>query len=105
MTARTRRQQIEEMLAEEPNDPELRYMLGMEYVSAGDDEAAARVFEDLIAVVPKYPPGYHQLGRTLVRLNRIDAARGVLQRGIPVAAQLGDAHTAGEMQGLLESLE
>ena len=36
----SRRQKIEEMLAAEPNDPELHYMLAMEHASAGDDEGA-----------------------------------------------------------------
>ena len=42
------------MLAETPGDPELRYMLAMEYVSAGDDAAAAGCFEELLR---QYPNG------------------------------------------------
>ena len=34
MTANRRQEQIEAMLAEEPNDPELHYMLAMEHASA-----------------------------------------------------------------------
>jgi predicted Zn-dependent protease len=105
MTAKSRREQLEAMLADEPNDPELRYMLAMEYASAGDDEGAARRFEELLQVAPDYPPGYHQAGRTLVRLNRLAAARDVLQRGVVVAQQRGDFHAAGEMQGLLDTLD
>jgi len=33
---------IEAMLADTPSDPELRYMLAMECVSAGDDTGAVR---------------------------------------------------------------
>jgi cytochrome c-type biogenesis protein CcmH/NrfG len=100
-----RREQIEAMLVEEPNDPELRYMLAMDYVSAGDDAGAARCFQELIQVAPKYPPAYHQGGRTLQRLNRIAEARTMLLAGIPVAQQTGDHHAAGEMSELLASLE
>jgi tetratricopeptide (TPR) repeat protein len=105
MTAKTRRERLEEMLAEEPNDPELRYMLAMDHASAGDDEAAVRCFADLLARSPDYAPAYHQQGRALSRLNRIAEAREVLQRGIPVALRRGDAHAAGEMQGLLETFD
>lgn len=104
MNAKTRKQQIEEMLADEPDDAELRYMLAMEYVSEGDDAGAARCFEDLLARTSTYPPAFHQLGRTLHRLGRIAEARDVLQRGIPAALAKGDQHAAGEMQELLETL-
>ena len=101
----SRREQIEAMLAEEPNDPELRYMLAMDFVSAGDDTGAARCFQELIEVAPNYPPAYHQGGRTLQRLNRITEARALLQRGIPIAQSQGDHHAAGEMSELLQSME
>lgn len=101
----TRRQQIEAMLAEEPNDPELRYMLAMEHVSAGDDLGAVRCFEELISVAPDYAPAYHQAGRALQRLDRTDGARAMLLKGIPVAQKQGNHHAAGEMTELLESLD
>lgn len=105
MAAKSRREQIEAMLAEEPNDPELRYMLAMDHVSAGDDVGAARCFQELIAVAPNYAPAYHQGGRALQRLNRIADARALLLHGIPIAQGQGDAHAAGEMSELLQSLD
>jgi tetratricopeptide (TPR) repeat protein len=104
MTSKTRKQQIEEMLVDEPNDPFLRYGLAMELVSAGDLEGALQCFHDLFAVAPTFVPGYHQAGQLLNRLGRTDEARDVLRRGIVVAGQLGDTHAAGEMEGLLDSL-
>jgi len=97
--------QIDAMLADEPNDPELLYMRAMELASLGDDTAAAQAFSDLIAIAPKYPPAYHMGGRTLHRLGRIKEARLLLQQGIPIALGMGNEHAAGEMQGLLESLD
>ena len=105
MPAKSRREQIESMLADEPNDPELHYMLAMEYASAGDDVEAIRCFEELIRVVPNFPPAYHQGGRTLQRLNRLADAKALLARGIPIAERKGDMHAAGEMSELLQSLE
>jgi Flp pilus assembly protein TadD len=105
MSAKTRRQQLEEMLAEDPNDPELRYMLGMEHAAAGDDEGAVRCFRELVCLDPAYPPAYHQAARALCRLGRLGEARAVLEQGIPAAQRKGDYHGAGEMQALLESLE
>src|SRR5262245_77134 len=100
-----RRQQIEAMLADQPNDPELHYMLAMEHVSAGDDAAAVERFRRLIAIDSKYSPAYHMAGRALQRLDRTAEARALLEQGIPIALTKGDTHAAGEMQGLLESLE
>jgi tetratricopeptide (TPR) repeat protein len=105
MAAKSRKQQIEEMLAAEPNDAELRYKLAMEHVSLGDDEGAVRTFYELFAVAPDYAPAYHQAGRALQRLNRIDEARGVLHKGIPLALRHNNQHAAAEMQDLLDSLD
>lgn len=105
MAATSRREMIQAMLADTPNDPELRYMLAMEYVSAGDDAGAVRCFHELVQATPNYPPAYHQAGRALQRLNRIGEARDILVKGIPIAQKQGDHHAAGEMTELLQSLE
>lgn len=105
MTAKTRLQQLEEMLQDDPNDPELRYMVAMEHASRGDDAGAVRVFRELIRVAPDYPPAYHQAGRALHRLGQIDEARAVLRAGIPVALRQGNQHAAGEMQELVDNLD
>jgi thioredoxin-like negative regulator of GroEL len=97
--------QIEEMLKNEPDDPELRYMLAMEHSSAGNDARAVECFKDLLQRTPDYAPGYHQGARALVRLNRIAEAKGLLELGIPAATRKNDLHAAGEMQELLASLD
>jgi Tfp pilus assembly protein PilF len=105
MAEKTRKQMLEEMLDDEQNDPELRYMLAMEHAGEGDDEGAVRRFEEIFLVAPDYAPAYHMAARALVRLGKIDEARATLQRGIPAAQQQGNVHAAGEMTELLESLE
>src|SRR5262245_19917592 len=105
MAAKSRKQQIEEMLADTPDDPELHYMLAMEHTSAGDDVGAVGCFLKLLGVAPDYAPAYHQAGRALHRLGRITEARTILQRGIPIALNKGNDHAAGEMQELLNNLE
>ncbi len=105
MAGKTRKQQIEEMLAEEPNDPELSYALAMEYCSAGDDEGAVRCFADLSGRLPDYVPAYYQWAQSLIRLHRPEEARLVIEKGIGTARNKGDYHAAEELQGLLYSLE
>jgi cytochrome c-type biogenesis protein CcmH/NrfG len=104
MSPKSRKQQIEEMLADDPNDPFLRYALAMEHVSGGDDEQAVRCLRELLAVAADYVPAYQQAGQALLRLNRPDEARTLLEQGIAAAQRQGNAHAAQEMQGLLDSV-
>ncbi len=106
--ARTPRMaQIEEMLAEDPDDAFLRYGLAMEHASAGDDDGCVTVLRDLIArtAAKPYVPAFLQCGQALMRLDRTAEACDVLKQGIEAARQAGDTHAMGEMQGLLASLE
>jgi len=104
-----RMQQIEALLAEDPDDAFLRYGLAMEYASAGDDEAAVRLLRELIALKrggnEPYVPAYLQAGQFLAKLGRETEACDVLREGIAKAAQVGDDHARGEMLGLLGTLE
>lgn len=104
MSPKSRKKQLEQMLADDPDDPFLRYGLAMEHVSQGDHEAAAKCFQDLLARSPDYLPAYFQAGQAFVRAGRSIEAREVLARGTQVARQQGDEHAAEEMQGLLASL-
>jgi predicted Zn-dependent protease len=104
MSAKSRKQQLEELLAEEPGDPFLRYGLALECSSEGNDEEAVRQLLRLIADTPDYVPGYQQAGQLLLRLGRADEARDLLRRGISQARAQGNPHAADEMQGLLGGL-
>jgi Tfp pilus assembly protein PilF len=104
MADKTRRQRLEEMLADDPTDTFCRYGLAMDYAGAGEDETAAKVFAELIRVAPEYVPAYLQAGQVLARLGRDDEARAVYRAGAAVAQRVGDAHAAGELQGFLEML-
>jgi hypothetical protein len=99
-------EQIEAMLAEDPDDAFLRYGLAMEHASAGDDAACVEVLRDLIArtTASPYIPAFLQAGQALVRLDRITEACDVLRKGVDAARRAGDTHAQGEMQGLLDSI-
>jgi Tfp pilus assembly protein PilF len=105
MDRKTRKEQIEQMLVEAPEDPFLRYCLAMEFVSSGDDAGAVRTFEGLLAQDGSYVPAYLQAGQACVRLGQVDEARRLFGRGIEAARRQGDAHALGEMQGFLDGLD
>src|SRR4051812_35595696 len=103
MARTARMEQIEAMLAEDPDDAFLRYGLAMEHASAGDDAACVEVLRDLIARTAgkaPYVPAYLQAGQALARLDRVTEACNVLREGVQVASKVGDTHAQGEMQGL-----
>jgi thioredoxin-like negative regulator of GroEL len=104
MAERSRIDQLKAMLAETPEDAELRYFLAMAYVSAGDHTNALECFHQLGTENPGYVPAYVQRGQLLARLGREDDARQVFRAGIEAANRAGDAHAAGEMEGFLDSL-
>jgi Flp pilus assembly protein TadD len=104
MAKTPRMEQIEAMLADDPGDVMLRYMLGMEHVAAGDDAGAVRVFRELLAASP-YVPAFHMAGQALNRLGHDAEACEVLRQGIAAAKAAGDLHALGEMEGLLATIE
>jgi predicted RNA polymerase sigma factor len=101
----SRRQQIEAMLAGEPDDPVLRYALAMELVGSGENDAAVQCFQELMTRVPDYVPAYLQAGQLLTRLDRQEEARTVYRTGIVMAQKKGDLHAAGEMENFLNLLD
>ena len=105
MSIRTPRMtQIEAMLADDPNDPELRYFLAMEHLSAGDDATGAAKLRDLTAS-SSYVPAFLQAGQHLNRLGQVSEACAILRKGIEAARQQRNDHALSEMQGLLDSIE
>jgi Flp pilus assembly protein TadD len=92
------------MLADEPGDIMLAYMLGMEHVSEGADEKAVTIFRELTARAD-YVPAHHMAGQALQRLGRLDEACQALRDGIAAARRQGDFHALGEMDALLSTME
>jgi len=106
MAGKTRREQFEDLLKNDPDDDGfLRYALAMEYLSEGNETQALEGFHALLKAKPDYVPGYLQLGQLLNRLGDDDDAKTVFRRGIAVAQQKGDQHAAGEMTSFLAALE
>jgi predicted Zn-dependent protease len=105
MSATTRRHQLEALLADSPDDAELRYFLAMEHLSADDAEGALRCFRDVHQADVDYVPAYLQAAQTLARLGRPAEAIQELREGMAAARKKNDLHAFGEMEGLLATLE
>jgi len=97
-----RRQQIETLLAQQPRDLMLRYMLAMEYLSEGAEEQYFPLFRALMA--ESYLPAYFRAAQQWAAMEQFDEARAALRDGIELARKQGDLKTAGEMGELLASI-
>ena len=71
----TRRQKIEALLRDSPDDVFLRYSLALEMENDGDWEAGIDILQDLARATPSYVPAYHMAGRHLAKHGRIAEAR------------------------------
>ena len=103
-TQPSRREKIEALLRDDPDDVFLRYSLALEMEAAGDWEAGLEILEALARGVPPYVPAFQMAAQHLVARQRIEEARSTLREGIEEARRQGNSHAAGEMAELLASL-
>ena len=95
---------IREMLARQGEDVFLRYSLGMEYASAGDNEAAIAEFARCIEVDGAYLAAYVEMGKAMCAVGRLDEARATFAKVLSVAEGAGQTHMRDFIQQQLESL-
>lgn len=95
---------LKALLAQNPSHTFARYGLAMEYANHGHLDEAVGEFKLLLEADPKYAAAYYHYGRTLEKLDRVDEARAVFEKGIDVTTQTGDGHTRSELQAALELL-
>jgi tetratricopeptide (TPR) repeat protein len=101
---KSRREALEQFVADKPADAFSRYGLALECVKLGDDAAATQHFQKLLEMNPNYVAGYFQYGQLLSRMGRLDEARKMLSDGVIVAQRAGDMHARDEMQAALTLL-
>lgn len=100
----SRREQLEKMLSEDPQDEFLRYGLAMEYRKSAEFEKALELMQGLMTDNPPHVPSFLMGAQILVEIDRVVEARTVLREGIEIAREQGNAHAAGEMGELLSQL-
>lgn len=96
---------LQELIEADPQDPDTRYMLALEYQKWNRHEEALKSFRETIERFPDYSAAYFMAGQLLARLQRHTEARAVVQRGIEAAIRSGERHAQSEMQEFLDRLE
>jgi tetratricopeptide (TPR) repeat protein len=104
-TGMSRVQQIQTLLENDPDDVFLNFSLAMEWVSAGEHEAAIRQFDRVVELDRNYATAYFRKADVLAGLTRRDEARQTLQIGIEAAERAGDGHLKMKMTERLGQLD
>ena len=100
-----RLEQLRALLAEEPNDPFLRYAIALELKRAGRMEEAAADLERLIREDPKYIACFYQLALILLDLGRTGEAADVCEVGSLQCITTGDRKARAELLELKNAID
>lgn len=100
----SRLEAVKSLVAQDPANSRVRYMLCMEYMGARDFGAAVAELKELIARDADYVAAYYQAGRASEESGEEDAARGFYRAGVVTAKRMGDAHALSELQAALDIL-
>lgn len=96
--------QLNEILAQAPGDAFARYGLAMELATHGNLDLALGEFGKLLTAHPDYTAGYFMAAQTLVKAQRLEDAKKMLNDGIASATRTGNRHALSEMQAMLDEL-
>lgn len=86
MTA-SRIEALEQLLAQNPEDATLHYMLGNEYFKAQNYEQAVTTLRRYLSLADDEGAAYRLLAQSLDRLGKIEEARRAYQDGLAVATR------------------
>lgn len=94
---------LKKLIEIDPQDTFSVYALGLEYLDTDQDQAQNQ-FQQALILDPGYISAYFQLGKLAFSLGNEKAAIEWLEKGIIVAEEVGDTHTAGEMQDFIDQI-
>lgn len=100
-----RKEQLLQMLKEQPGDTFVIYALGMEALAHNDYTEALQRFGEVIKIDPSHHPSYYRLAVIYQFIDLVDVARTFAEKGKQLALQQNDRKAAGEFQTLLDELD
>lgn len=99
----TRLAKLLEFLESDPNDPFVLYALATEYNASDDTEKALEYYLKLIAEHPDYVGTYYHLGKLYEKIEKMEQALVIYQKGMVAARGKRDMHAFSELQGAYNS--
>ncbi|MEL6717249.1 MAG: tetratricopeptide repeat protein [Bacteroidota bacterium] len=97
--------QIQQFLAETPNDPFLLFALAKEYEKLEQHEQAHSYYLRLTQEHPDYVGTYYHLGRLQVSFGQYEEALSTYEKGMEIAKAVGDRHAYAELAGAKMEIE
>ena len=95
---------LKAFLESSPEDSFLKHALALEYIKLNDDDAARRLFEEVLEHEPGYIGSYYHLGKLLERAGEQDKAGNIYEKGMAAAKAAKDMHAYNELQAAYEDL-
>ena len=99
-----RKDELIELLKENPDDSFLNYALALETEKEGDIKSAIRMLQKLTADDVEYLAAYYQLARMLIAGERNNEAVPVIATGMQLAQLKNERHTLAELRMLLDEI-
>ncbi len=97
--------QLETLLAADPDDADVRYMLAQEEAKADEHERAVQRYDECLALNQAYLYAYFHKARSLEALDQIVEAKDALTQGLALARAARDAKAESELASYLDQLE
>lgn len=96
--------QLEKLLAADPTDADVLYMVAQEHAKAGDHGKAVEWYDRCLAASPTYHYAYFHKARSQEAMGDLAAAAGTVAAGLESATRAGDSKAQGELAGYLDQL-
>jgi tetratricopeptide (TPR) repeat protein len=100
----SRLEQLEKMLAAEPNDLFLHYSVAMELAKAERFDESLAGFRRVLELDAGYIAAYAQMGKLLLQLGRREEAKQALAAGAERAGGKGERHAKDDIEKLLRAI-
>lgn len=98
-------EQLEKLLAGDPNDPFLLYGLAQEFARQQRWADAIAFYDRCLAADPAYCYAYYHKAKAQEAGGDLAAALDTLRAGLAASRRAPDQHAASEIQSLLDELE
>ncbi|HPQ08604.1 MAG TPA: hypothetical protein PK995_05195 [Bacteroidia bacterium] len=100
-----RKDQILELLKENPDDVFLNYALGLEYFSENNLNLAEQQMKKVVQIDANYTSAYYQLGLILIEQNKEQEALEYLKKGLEIALEKNNLKEISEFKSLITNIK
>ena len=99
-----RTEKLLELLKDDPHDSFLQHALALEYIKAGDEDKARKLFERILERDPSYVGSYYQLAKLFEQMGDKESAVKCYQKGMKEAEKAGEVRAFNELKSAYEEL-